>query len=283
MIKLLMEKKKRIDLDNNKLSMADINVNINYIEHVSGRSSVNLTCHSHIMWQAEFITEGSVTTHFNDQDIEINPMKILIIPAGIFHSLSYNDKHSEYYSVKFSCDHLHHLTPLIFDDPTNVRPIKKFLDEVVSNCSDTEIIAVYIRNILQILLEIDLVNSKALPEKNISEQVISMLEQSPSRFPSAEEIADKMLISRAYLSKQIKEETGVSLKPFIDIQRINIGKTLLQLSELSISEIAYQLGFNDVFSFSRFFKRLTFASPSQYRLKYQKEEFESENDCLSDS
>lgn len=283
MIKLLMEKKKRIDLDNNKLSMADINVNINYIEHVSGRSSVNLTCHSHIMWQAEFITEGSVTTHFTDQDIEINPMKILIIPAGIFHSLSYNDKHSEYYSVKFSCDHLHHLTPLVFDDPTNVRPIKKFLDEVVSNCSDTEIIAVYIRNILQILLEIDLVNSKALPEKNISEQVISMLEQSPSRFPSAEEIADKMLISRAYLSKQIKEETGVSLKPFIDIQRINIGKTLLQLSELSISEIAYQLGFNDVFSFSRFFKRLTFASPSQYRLKYQKEEFESESDCLSDS
>ncbi len=272
MVILLMEKKNRIDIDNNKLSMPFINVNINYIEHVSGRTDVNTTCHSHTAWQAEFIINGNVITHFKDQDIEINPMKILIIPPGIFHSFSYFDDKNDYYSVKFTCDNTHVVSPLVFDNIANVAPIRKYLESVVDSSSDNQIVAIHIRNILQILLEIDLVNSKALPEKNISEQVITILEKSPSNFPTAEEIADQMLISRAYLSKKIKEETGVSLKPFIDIQRINISKTLLQLSELSISEIAFQLGFNDVFSFSRFFKRLTFSSPSQYRQKYQNEE-----------
>jgi len=274
-----MEVKDRIDIDNSKLSMPFIKVNINYLEHVRGRSCINSTYHSHNDWQAEFIIDGKVTCHLSDRDIEITPLKIIIIPSGIYHSFRYDDKNSNYYSVKFTCDLDGIKAPLLFDNAENVEPIRKYLDEIVTHNSNKEIVAIHMQNLLKILLEIDLVNSKALTEKNISEQVIDILAKSPSQFPTAEEISEMMNISRAYLSKKIKDETGVSLKPFIDIQRINTAKTLLQLSELSISEIAFQLGFIDVFSFSRFFKRILFVSPSQYRNKFQcEDESDTENE-----
>jgi len=271
-----MEIRNTINIDNSKLSMPFIKVNINYLEHVVRRSNTKSDYHSHNDWQAEFVIDGNIMCHFKDQNIAINPSKILIIPPGIYHSFKYDELDNNYYSVKFLCD-LHDIkTPLLFDNKENVLPICHYLQEIVNNNTDKQLIAIHMQNLLKILLEIELVKGKNLHVKNISEQVSDFLKKNTSSYPSAEDIADEMNISRAYLSKKIKEETGVSLKPFMDLQKIETAKTLLQLSELSISEIAFQLGFIDVFSFSRFFKRIIYLSPSQYRNKYQNEEFSKE-------
>jgi len=267
-----MEITKTIGIDNSKFSIPIIQVNINYLEHVVGRLNTQSDYHSHTDWQAEFIIDGDILCHFKDKDIGINSTKILIIPPGIYHSFKYNKFDNDYYSVKFSCDLTVIKAPLLLDDKEVVCPLCHYLQNILSTNTDNQLIAIHMQNLLKNLLELELVKGRSLYRKNIAEQVSDMIKKNSNTSFTAEDIAQKMNISRDYLSKKIKEETGISLKPFMDLQKVEIAKTLLQLSELSISEIAFQLHFVDVFSFSRFFKRISCLSPSQYRKKYQNEE-----------
>jgi len=265
-----MERINRIDIDNSTFLMPFINVNIHYLEHVTSRCNVKSEFHSHNDWQAEFIIEGKIACNLKDQQIDICSAKIIIIPAGVFHSFTYGSNYNEYYSVKFTCDIENVNVPLLFDNKENVIPIKKYFLEILKTNNDQQLIAIHMQNLLKILLEINLVKQKSLKEKSVSEKIADLLQKTPGNYCTANEIAKKMNYSRTYLSKKIKEETGLSLKPFIDRQRIQTAKVLLQLSDLSISEIAFQLQFVDVFTFSRCFKRIIYMTPSQFRNIYQK-------------
>ncbi len=79
------------------------------------------------------------------------------------------------------------------------------------------------------------------------------------------EIADYMQYSSRYLSTVFAEITGMKLKSYIDSQQIEAAKELLANSPADISEISYQLGYEDSHNFSRTFKRITGMSPKEYR------------------
>ena len=70
--------------------------------------------------------------------------------------------------------------------------------------------------------------------------------------------------SRNHLSLLFKRKYGIPLKTFIDRERIEIAKSLLAYTEMNVSETAQTMGFNDVYYFSNFFKRLTGKSPLNY-------------------
>ena len=74
---------------------------------------------------------------------------------------------------------------------------------------------------------------------SIADQICSFLHVTDGTFPQAEDIAREMGLSRTHLSKILKKEVGLSLKQFLDQERIARVKTMLQLSDLSITEISY--------------------------------------------
>ena len=63
----------------------------------------------------------------------------------------------------------------------------------------------------------------------------------------------------------MKKETGRSAKDHINDYVVEQAKTQLLSSDKSISEIAYELGFNYPHYFSRFFKSKTGHTPLKYR------------------
>ena len=71
--------------------------------------------------------------------------------------------------------------------------------------------------------------------------------------------------SVSYICKTFSEAYGISPKQYILELRLNQAKKLLQTSNLSISEISAQCGFNDVFYFSRQYKIKNGISPSAER------------------
>ncbi len=81
--------------------------------------------------------------------------------------------------------------------------------------------------------------------------------------------ADKLAISIRQLSKITREVTGKSPLSMIHEVILNESKTFLSFSNLSTTEIAYALGYDEVAHFSRFFKRHTDISPSDFRIKSQ--------------
>lgn len=87
--------------------------------------------------------------------------------------------------------------------------------------------------------------------------------------PSIEEIAKKMLVSQRYLSDTLKKETGKTTTEHLQLYLIDEAKNILLNPNKSISEVAYELGFEYPQYFSRLFKKKEGISPSAYREKYK--------------
>lgn len=78
-------------------------------------------------------------------------------------------------------------------------------------------------------------------------------------------VADHLGISRVYLSKIFKKETGVNFVDFLSRLRIRKAIELLQTSTLKVYEIAETVGFKNAAYMSFCFKEETGKSPSDYR------------------
>lgn len=77
--------------------------------------------------------------------------------------------------------------------------------------------------------------------------------------------ASKLNLSPNYLSDLLQKSTGKSTVEHIHLELVEKAKTLLWSTEESISEIAYELGFEHPSHFTRIFKAKTGKSPSEFR------------------
>lgn len=77
--------------------------------------------------------------------------------------------------------------------------------------------------------------------------------------------ADKLCITPKYLSKLVKENTGLAASDWIERHVILEARAMLQSSEMTIQQIASALNFPNQSFFGKYFKRATGLSPKQYR------------------
>lgn len=82
---------------------------------------------------------------------------------------------------------------------------------------------------------------------------------------SVKYLADLLHCSADYLSHLFHLETGERLITYIHRERIGAAISMLRNTSLSISEIAYALGFESQAYFSRVFKQVAYKTPSAYR------------------
>lgn len=82
--------------------------------------------------------------------------------------------------------------------------------------------------------------------------------------------AEKLCISKQYLSLLVKEKTHVTIGTIIASMRIETAARMLRNPELSIQQIAEQMSFSDQSSFGKFFKKHTGMSPLKYRQNLKK-------------
>ena len=86
--------------------------------------------------------------------------------------------------------------------------------------------------------------------------------------PTVQTISDNLNISQTYLRSLLKTLTGKSTQQHIHDKLIEKAKELLSTTNLSVSEIAYELGFEHLQSFSKLFKTKTKQSPMEFRLSF---------------
>jgi AraC family transcriptional regulator, transcriptional activator of pobA len=83
--------------------------------------------------------------------------------------------------------------------------------------------------------------------------------------PTVQQVATALNVSPGYLSGLLKSLTGQSTQQYIHAKIIENAKLRLSTTSLSVSEIAYELGFDHPQSFSRLFKSKTNISPLEFR------------------
>jgi len=111
-----------------------------------------------------------------------------------------------------------------------------------------------------------LAGHKEIKRTGSIDYVISLIEQYPEKNYEINELADKIEVSRRYLTAGFKDKTGVSIKQFQLNMKIKRAASILQNSPfVSIKEVAEQFSFYDEFHFSKQFKQKIGCYPSDYR------------------
>ena len=82
--------------------------------------------------------------------------------------------------------------------------------------------------------------------------------------------ADSLHISQTYLSRVIRQISGKTVNNYIAEALYTDARRLLVFTDLTVKEIAEQLGFSDQSSFGKFFKKKSETSPANFRDEYKK-------------
>jgi YesN/AraC family two-component response regulator len=102
-------------------------------------------------------------------------------------------------------------------------------------------------------------------QKHLMQQIARYIHDTADSTLTVQDLARKAGYSLAHFSSLFKKHTGQTVEAMIIRARIDKAQQLLRWSDCSISEIADQTGYRDVYFFSRQFKAKTGQTPSQYR------------------
>lgn len=232
------------------------------------------------------IESGTITYKVDLEEIRLNEGQLMFAMPGQVFTPPPKNKDLKYFKVLFDENTLALLpqsfpflvNPLnsqsiTFDPATRGRVKKVFeiLNQILyvdQGATDTEIILAYLNSLLA---ELNSAYFKNTAPVNILNNNLSkfiefklVVETHLTEQPSVNAIADKLALTPNSLYRIVKEYSGVSPKDFFTNRLMIEAQRKLQYSKLSVKELAYELGFNDPDYFSRFFKKCTGKSVSEF-------------------
>lgn len=123
-------------------------------------------------------------------------------------------------------------------------------------------------------------NRQFITRKAVHNDMLAALEQLLNNYfdnnealnkglPSVQYLSEKLNVSPRYLSDMLRHLTGQNTQQHIHGKLIEKAKAALSTTNLTIAEIAYQLGFEHPQSFNKLFRNKTNVSPQEYRQSFQ--------------
>ncbi|MFS0725070.1 helix-turn-helix transcriptional regulator [Paenibacillus sp. 1P07SE] len=111
----------------------------------------------------------------------------------------------------------------------------------------------------------ELVQEKKSANDPITSFVTTYIEQHYAEDISLDMLADRLHITRGYLSSYFKEKTGINFVDFLTTYRMDKAKEILSRTDLKIQEVAQLVGYVNVSTFIRVFKKQTGTTPGDYK------------------
>lgn len=101
-------------------------------------------------------------------------------------------------------------------------------------------------------------------------KIQNFIESQFHRKITVEELASKVSISRRTFERRFKNATGNTAIHYLQRVKVEAAKRSLESSRKNISEVMYDVGYNDNKAFRSVFKKITGLTPIEYRNKFQK-------------
>ncbi|MBE6380011.1 MAG: helix-turn-helix domain-containing protein [Lentisphaerae bacterium] len=247
-------------------------------EHLSHGNQRQLEYHPYC--QLELCVRGKILMRTAEQLFVLHRGDMLLIPRGVGHMVSYPDGDNEFYSLKFEVD----------PTPVGARfagqcKFSSWCIKSLSGCHlpsaryalpiDSETREI-VEGILSLTVKHFMNQDTAVePEEPELFRKIRQIVLGGTGCTSVDEIARQMDMNTAQLnylfSKTVQHSGGknqaLSVKKLIDNALLYQINRYLDFTDFSLSQIAMLLNFNNVYAFSRFYKRLTGVPPGQRRKK----------------
>ncbi|MES2519675.1 MAG: helix-turn-helix transcriptional regulator [Bacteroidota bacterium] len=220
-----------------------------------------------------FFSPGQVISNVVSDDVAISGWWLVIHPDFIRnYSLSKNIKDYGFFS--YAVNEALHLSEKEEKSVTDIfQNIEQEYRSVIDSYSQDVMISQ-----IELLLNYAnrFYNRQFITRKNANNDLLVKLERLLSDYfnsekvqklglPTVQYISEQLNISPNYLSDMLRNLTGESTQQHIHNKLIEKAKETLTTTSLSVSEIAYQLGFEYPQSFSKLFKNKTDLSPLEFR------------------
>jgi AraC family transcriptional regulator, transcriptional activator of pobA len=245
--------------------------------------------HKHTFYEILWFDEGVSSQVIDYQEYEIYPQTLFFIsPNQLHHFEEYQPLKggSVFFTEDFFLfnqqdkDKLFELSfldnfytnPFLKPDAQTYLEIKQTIDLLIIEKKRTDCSLSIIRALLQVLLGqiqrvFDNQNSTNLSKKYvvIYKKLKNLIEQHYRENLTASDYAERLNITQHHLNLIAKEVTNRTTTDLIRSRSILEAKRLLTFTDLSISEIATDLGFFDLSYFAKVFKAETNFSPKEFR------------------
>ncbi|HMC02346.1 MAG TPA: AraC family transcriptional regulator [Flavobacteriaceae bacterium] len=121
----------------------------------------------------------------------------------------------------------------------------------------------------QRLLSTQSANNKKFENSSQIKKVYEYIHENFSRKISLNEISELVNMSPVSFNRFIKKRTGKTFIEYTNDTRISYATRWLIETDLSISEISYKCGFNNIANFNRVFKKVKNITPSEFREEFE--------------
>jgi len=137
------------------------------------------------------------------------------------------------------------------------------LEQMIGGCSKIEDLNDILRMTVKDLVE-KIQKERSKKYSNSVSQAIEFIENNYNKAITLEDVAAQIHLSAVHVSRIFNNETGESIKSYLNKLRIKKAKSLLMTGKFRINEVAVKVGFEDSRYFSTVFKKYEGISPTDY-------------------
>lgn len=216
-----------------------------------------------------YTVEGTETYHFHDKSISAAPHSLLFIPKGEKYTITLHGEQSIVKVIDFElipCDiprpfcikfRKNSTLPSYFTDAEKIWFKKKNAYSIECKACFYKIVAQAIKR------ESNHLNSKNYSK--IADAVNYIHEHYTDPDFRIEKLLEISKISSKYFETLFSKEFNMSPKEYVTSLKMERAKELLSSEKSTVGDVAFQLGYSDIYHFSKIFKNKTGHSPSEYR------------------
>ena len=264
------------------------------IYHIANaKRSFQIPIHWHDEFEIIYVKSGFLTVSISGENYIGKPGDAFVVSPGNLHFMGSQTGNVDYFTFLFPLKYISFRTDDILDDkllePLNSGHLiisPEIEDTVKEQCeqlveiygakkeeSQSKITAQIKTKIilLQFILELwkkgFIVENDTSGKNTVETEMVSYIQQNFTGKILLKEFGEQFHLSEKYISRYFKEHFHITISQYVTYLRLEHAKQLLQDTDIPVTEVAMQSGYQNVSYFIRSFKKTYGMSPLKYRNK----------------
>ena len=264
------------------------------IYHIANaKRSFQIPIHWHDEFEIIYVKSGFLTVSISGENYIGKPGDAFVVSPGNLHFMGSQTGNVDYFTFLFPLKYISFRTDDILDDkllePLNSGHLiisPEIEDTVKEQCeqlveiygakkeeSQSKITAQIKTKIilLQFILELwkkgFIVENDTSGKNTVEKEMVSYIQQNFTGKILLKEFGEQFHLSEKYISRYFKEHFHITISQYVTYLRLKHAKQLLQDTDIPVTEVAMQSGYQNVSYFIRSFKKTYGMSPLKYRNK----------------
>ncbi len=257
----------------------------------NGGQSFQIPVHWHDELEIIYVKSGFLTVNISGENYIGKPGDAFVVSPGNLHFMGSQTGTVDYFTFLFPLKYIAFRSDDMLDDKL-IEPLNsghlmispEIKDTVKEQCeqlagvyaaeidkSESKIISQIRKKIilLQFIHELwkkgFIVENDTTGRNTVEKEMVSYIQQNYTGKILLREFGEQFHLSEKYISRYFKEHFHITLSQYVTYLRLEHAKQMLQETDISVTEVAMQSGYQNISYFIRSFKKTYGVSPLKYR------------------